>query len=116
MLRQLETWLAQPIQEGLITLEWTPVTVSDDKYGDYHTHGMKLTFPARTVVTITPLGKSGMGGRGLVEMACQWDKTLLVMDRRGVWRIRDFATSGEQLEVLELTQESFTRVLQGALP
>jgi hypothetical protein len=116
MLRQLESWLAQPIQEGLVTLEWTQVSVSDVKYGDYQTHGMKLTFPGRTVVSLRPLGKSSMGSRGLVEMACEWDKTLIVMDRRGIWRIRDFPTSGERLEVLELTQDSFTRVLQGALP
>lgn len=116
LLRLIESWLAQPIQEGLVRLEWSQVQVSDVKYGDYTTHAMKLTFPGTNVVTLTPLGMSGVGSRGLVEMACEWDKTLIVMDRRGIWRIREFPTSGERLEVLELTQDSFTRVLQGAFP
>ena len=116
LLRLIESWLSQPIQEGLVRLDWSQVKVSDIKYGDYTTHAMTLIFPGQTVVSLTPLGMSGMGSRGLVEMACEWDKTLIVMDRRGIWRIREFPTSGERLEVLELTQDSFTRVLQGAFP
>jgi hypothetical protein len=116
LLRLIESWLAQPLSEGLVRLEWSHVNVADIKYGDYVSHRMKLTFPGSNVVTLTPLGVSEMGARGLVEMACAWDKTLIVMDRRGIWRIREFPTSGERLEVLELTQDSFFRVLQGALP
>lgn len=116
LLRLIESWLSSPIQEGLVRLDWRQVNVSDVKYGDYAAHAMVLTFPGQNVVTLTPLGMSGMGSRGLVEMACEWDKTLIMMDRRGIWRIREFPTSGERLEVLELTQDSFTRVLQGAFP
>lgn len=116
LLRLIESWLEAYIREGLVQLEWTQVPVSDVKYGDYVTHGMKLSFPEGHVVTLSAIGVSGMGSRGLVEMVCAWDKTLIVMDRRGIWRIREFPTSGEHLEVLELTQDSFLRVLQGALP
>jgi hypothetical protein len=112
LLEEAKGWLSQAVDEGLARIDTTSVHVADDDIGAYDAPALQVSFPGGRVVWVRPLGTLRVGGQGLVDLVCDSNRALLVLNRAGVWKIRG---SGPTAALVELDAQSFSKALADLL-
>jgi hypothetical protein len=111
LMAMLQRWLWPAVTERLVHAELSTIRVSDGPYGDYDAPALKIETPDRRTVWVRPAGVLSVGARGWVDMVCGPYKAILVLNRRGTWKVRvpSAAAAGSRLEVLD--ERRFTQTL-----
>jgi hypothetical protein len=112
LLELVKSWLSPAVEEGLARIDTTSVHVADDDIGAYDAPALQVSFPGARVVWVRPLGTLRVGGQGLVDLVCDSNRALLVLNRAGVWKIRGSASTAT---LVELDAQSFSKALADLL-
>jgi len=108
LLRAMRAWLLPAVQEGLARLDMATVHVDDDDVGAYDAPAMKIALPRGIVVWVRPVGTLTVGAQGIVDVVCGSNRALVVLNRSGVWKIRN---AGPTSTLVPLDGHSFSRAL-----
>ena len=96
---------------GLARVETVSFHVAEDEVGAYDAPGPKVTMPGPRCVWVRPLGTLVVGARGVVEMACGHGRGLLLLNRRGVWKLRADPRKASSSLLVVLDENEFARAL-----
>jgi len=112
LMQELRRWLRPAVSEGLARVELVNVRVDDDHhFGPYEAPSLKIELPGRRIVSVRPAGALSVGAKGWVDLVCGRNRAMLVLNKRGMWKLRgcDAARKDGKLEPLD--EPHFTRVI-----
>jgi hypothetical protein len=108
LLRAVHAWMAPAVSEGLARLDQATVHVEQDDVGAYDAPALKIAFPGARVVWVRPVGTLRVGAQGIVDVVCGSSRALLVLNRAGVWKVRN---PGPTSSLVALDGHTFARAL-----
>jgi hypothetical protein len=109
LLRAIRAWMLPAVQEGLARLDMATVHVDDDDVGAYDAPAIKISLPGERIVWVRPVGTLRVGAQGIVDVVCGSSRALLVLNRRGIWKVR---SAGPTSHLVPLDGHAFARALQ----
>jgi hypothetical protein len=108
---RLQAWLEPASFRGLAHVERTSVQITDDEVGAYEAPALQVTMPGPRLVWVRPVGTLVVGGRGCVEMVCGANRSLLVLNRDGIWKLRAEPWNRGSSRLAPLDENEFARTL-----
>jgi hypothetical protein len=81
-------WLRPAVSEGLTRVEAHTVHISDGPYGEYDAPALKVDLPGDRTIWLRPAGLLAVGARGWVDVVSGANRAMLVLNRRGTWKVR----------------------------
>jgi hypothetical protein len=104
---EIQTWLDKQIRTNLLTVEVTPITITEQYVGSYQAKCLTIKVGWDTV-TLNPRGMLVVGGHGRIDMESGTKRTLIILDK-DKWM---FATKTPRPAITtEVTKESFNQQL-----
>lgn len=104
---QIQVWLAKQIETKLLTVDMTPLSITEQYLGAYQTKSLTIKVGWDTV-TLTPRGALVVGSNGRIDMESGTRRVLIILDK-DKWM---FATKTPRPAITtEVTKESFNQQL-----
>jgi hypothetical protein len=105
LIDQLKGWLAEAIDQKLLTIKEERTVIREERIGSYYAPNLTIVAPSGFSVQITPKARFVAGAEGRVDLESPAIKEILVRNKAGQWQLAEPSNNGWTFR--SLTEESF---------